>query len=131
MIERYCDLFLLMVTSCNCSIAQSCPTLWYPMDCSMPDFPILHYLPEFTQTQVLIISSISVFSNGSTVFIREPVYLKFSFSISPSSEYSGLISFRADLLFKGLSRVLSTITIQRHQFFSAQPSLWSTSHIHT
>ena len=53
-IERYCDLFLLMVTSCSCcSVTQSCPTLCYPMDCSMPGFCILHCLPEFDQIHVL------------------------------------------------------------------------------
>ena len=59
----------------------------------------------------------------------------FSFSISPSNEYSGLISFRIDwfdlLAVKGLSRVFSNTTVQKHQFFGAQLSLWSISHIHT
>ena len=59
----------------------------------------------------------------------------FSFSISPSNEYSGLISFRIDCLIslqsKGLSRVFSSTTVQKHQFFCSQPSLWSSSHIHT
>jgi len=39
-----------------CSVAQSCPTLFYPMDCSMPGFPVLHHLPEFTQTRVHSVS---------------------------------------------------------------------------
>ena len=59
----------------------------------------------------------------------------FSFSISPSKEYSGLISFRIDCLdilaVKGLSRVFSNTTVQKHQFFGAQLSLWSNSHILT
>ena len=60
--------------------------------------------------------------------------LSFSFSISPSNEYSGLISFRIDGLFslqsKGLSRVFSNTTVQKHRFFSTQFSLWCNSHIH-
>ena len=59
----------------------------------------------------------------------------FSFSISPSNEYSGWISFRTDcwvsLQSKGLSRVFSNSTIQKHQFFCTQLSLWFNSHIHT
>ena len=54
--------------------------------------------------------------------------------INPSNEYSGLISFRIDcfdLAVLGLSRVFSNTTVQKHQFFSAQFSLWSNSHIHT
>ena len=82
-----------------------------------------------------IFSSISVFSNESVLHIRWPKYWSFSFTISPSSEYSGLISFSMDwwisLLFKGLSRVFSNTTVQKHQFFGAQLSLQSNSHIHT
>ena len=82
-----------------------------------------------------IFPSIRVFSNESALHIRWPKYWSFSFSISPSNEYSGLISFRMDWLdllqSKGLSRVFSTITVQKHQFFSAQLSLWYNSHIHT
>ena len=70
---------------------------------------------------------IRVFSNESVVRIRWPKYWSFSFNISPSNEYSGLISFRIDwldlLVSKGLSRVFSNITVQKHQFFSAQFSL--------
>ena len=78
--------------------------------------------------------SIRVFSNESTLHMRCPKYWSFSFSISPSNEYSGLISFRFDwisLQSKGLSRVFSNITVQKHQFFGAQPSSQSNSHIHT
>ena len=77
-----------------------------------------------------IFCSIRVFSNESALRVRSPMYWNFSFSISPSNEYSGLISFRVDwfdlLQSKGLSRVFPS-TIQKHQFFSAQPSLWSNS----
>ena len=70
-----------------------------------------------------IVPSIRVFSNESALRIRWPKYRSFSFSISPSSEYSGLISFRISLQSKGLSRVFSNTTVQKHQFFSAQLSL--------
>ena len=82
-----------------------------------------------------IFPSIRVFSNESALHIKWPKYWSFSFSISPSSEYPGLISFMIDwfylLAFKGLSRVFSNTTVQKHQFFSAQASLCSISHIHT
>ena len=120
------------------------------MDCSPPGFPVLHYLPELAQThdhqvsdavqptQPLLLSpstfpSIRVFPNELALCIRWPKYWSFSFSISPSDEYSGLICFKTDwfdlLQSKGLSRVLSSTTARKHQFFSAQPSLWSNSHI--
>ena len=134
------------------SVAQSCPTPCDPMDCSTPGFPVHHQLPELTQTHVHRVgdaiqpshplSSPSpafnllqprVFSNASVLFIRWPKY--WSFSISPSSEYSELLSFRIDWLIslhsKGLSRVFSNTTVQKHQFFGAQLSLCFTSHIHT
>ena len=81
-----------------------------------------------------VFSSIRVFSNKLVLCIRWSKYWSFSFSISPSNEYSGLISFRIGLIslqFKGLSRVFSNTTVRKHQFFSAQPSLLSSSHIHT
>ena len=87
------------------------------MDCSKPGFPVLQYLPEFAQTHgiesvmpsnhlilchllllSLIFPSIRVFSNQLALRIRWPKFLSFSFSISPFSEYSGLISFRTDWL---------------------------------
>ena len=79
--------------------------------------------------------SITVFSNGSTLHMRWPKYWSFSFSIIPSKEIPGLISFRMDwldlLAVQGLSRVFSNTTVQNHQFFGAQPSSQSNSHIHT
>ena len=88
------------------------------MDCSMPGFPVHHQLPLLTQTHVhwvsdaiqpsyLLLSpspstsislSTRVFSNESVLYIRWPKYWRFSFNISPSNEYSGLISFRIDWL---------------------------------
>ena len=71
-----------------------------------------------------VFPSIMFFSNVSALHIRWLKYWSFSFSISPSSEYSGLISFRMDWLqSKGLSRVFSNTTVQNHQFFCAQLSL--------
>ena len=76
-----------------------------------------------------IFPSIRVFSNESVLCIMWPKYWSFSFSISPPNEYSGLISFRMDWLdimalqSKGLSRVFSHTTVQKHQFFGAQLSL--------
>ena len=82
-----------------------------------------------------IFPSIRVFSNELVLCIKWPKYWSFSFIISPSNEYSGLISFRIDwldlLAAKGFSRVFYSTTIQKHQLFGAQPCLWSNSHIHT
>ena len=79
--------------------------------------------------------SIKVFSNESILLIKWPEYWSFSFSISPSNEYSGLISFRMDwldlLAVQGLSRLFPNTTVQKHQFFGAQLSSQSNSHIHT
>ena len=99
-------------------VAQSCPTLCDPMDCSTPGFPVCHQFPEPTQTYVHRISdaiqpshpllslllppsifpSIRIFSSESVLCIRWPKYWSFSFSIIPSNEYSGLIALRIDWL---------------------------------
>ena len=124
------------------SVAQSCPTLCDPMDYSTPGPPGHHQLPESTQTHVhwvgdaiqpshplsspslpaLIFPTIRVFLNKSAFRIRWPKYWSFSFSISPSNEYSGLISFRMDWL--DLLAVQGTLKslLQHH---SSKPSvLW-------
>ena len=79
--------------------------------------------------------SIRVFSKESTLSMRWPKYWSFSFSIIPSKEIPGLISFRRtgriSLQSKGLARDFSNTTVQKHQFFGAQPSSQSNSHIHT
>ena len=100
------------------SVTQSCLTLCDPMDCSTPGLPAHHQLLEFTQTHVHRVSdaiqpshplsspllppsifpSIRVFSNESALYIRWPKYWSFHFTISPSNEHPGLISFRMDLL---------------------------------
>ena len=141
--------FLLLLF---CSVAQSCPTLCDPKDCSMLGLPVHHQLPELTQIHVHWVSdatqpsyfcyplllppsifpSIRVFSNESVLCIRWPNYWSFSFSISPSNENSGLVSFRkdwSDLL--AVRRTLKSL-LQHHSskasilwcsaFFRVQPS---------
>ena len=100
-----------------CSVAKLCLTPCNPMDCSMPGLPVHHQLPELklmSTESVMpskhlmlccpllllpsIFPSISIFSNEKVLSIRWPKYWSFSFSISPSNEYSGLISFRIDWL---------------------------------
>ena len=82
-----------------------------------------------------IFPSIKVFSNESVLRIRWPKYWSFNFSISASSEYSGLISFRIDwfdlLAVQGTQESSPNITVRKHQFFRIQLSLWPNSHIHT
>ena len=82
-----------------------------------------------------ILCSIRVFSNESVLQIKWPKYWSFSFSISSSNEYAGLISFTIDWLdlpaLQGTSGVFPNTTVQKHQFFVIQLSLWSNSHIHT
>ena len=77
----------------------------------------------------------SVFSNESTLCMRWPKYWSCRFSIIPSKEHPGLLSLEwtgwISLESKGLSRVFSNTTVQKHQFFGAQPSSQSNSHIHT
>ena len=118
--------YLLLLLSCVQLFAD-------PMDCSTPGFPVLHHLPELTQTHVhwvgdswwchptilflccplrlqpSIFPSIRVFSRESVLHIRWAKYWSFSLSISPSNEYSGLISFRIDwfnLLVQGTLKYL-------------------------
>ena len=81
-----------------------------------------------------IFPSIRVVLSESALLIKWPKYQSFSFSITPSNEYSWLISFRTGQIYfqsKRLSRVFSSTTIRKHQFFSTEPSFWSKSHIHT
>ena len=137
------------------SVTQSCPTLCDPMDCSTSGFPVHHQLPEFAQTHPLsqwchptISSSVVLFSSclqsfpESVSFPTSQLFTSGGQSIEASdsasnlpmniqgwfpSRLTGLIS----LLSKGLSRVFSNTTVQKHQFFSIQLSSQSNSHIHT
>ena len=129
--------------SCCFSVTKLCPTLGDPMNCSTPGLPVLHYLLQFAESHVhgvndaiqpshflspllllpSVFPSIRIFSNELALHIRWPKYWSFSFNVSPSS----LIFLES----KELSRVFSSTTIREHQFFSAQPSLWSNSHICT
>ena len=127
------------------SVAQLCPTLCDPMNLSMPGLPVHQQFPEFTQTSIesvlpsshlilccpLLIPpstfpGIRFFSNESVLRIRWPEYWSYSFSISPSNEHPGLISFRMDwldlLAVQGTLRSLQQHS-SKHQFCGAQLSL--------
>ena len=78
-----------------------------------------------------IFPSIRVFFNESVLRIRWPKYWSFSFSISPSNEYSGLISFRIDRFDLLVVKGTLNSPVPKHQLFCAQPYIWSSSHIHT
>ena len=136
---------------CCCSFDKLCLMLWDLMDCNTPGFLVLHYLPEFAHIHVHWVSdtiqpsyslspplfplpsifpSIRVFSNEPALCIRWPKY--WSFSISPSNEQSGLISFRMDwldlLAVQGTLKSLlqhysSEVLVLWHSTF-----LWSNSH---
>ena len=140
--ENYKNLFWYSVQFS--SVTQLRPTLCDPVDCSVSGLPVHQQLLELAQTHVhwvgdaihlilcrplllpSIFPSIRVFSNESH---QVTTYRSFSFSISPSNEYSGLISFRIagliSLQSKGLSRVFSSTTVEKHQFFSPSSQLFS------
>ena len=138
------------------SVAQLCPTLYDPMNCSTPGLPVHHQLPKFTQTHVHRVSDAiqpshplsspsppcpqSLPASGS--FPMSQLFVSGSQSTGVSAlasflpknthdqsplEWTGWISLQS----KGLSRVFSNTTVQKHQFFSTQLSSQSNSHIHT
>ena len=136
------------------SVAQSCLTLCDPMNLSTTGLLVHHQFPEFTQTHVHRVSDAIQPSHPlSSPSLPAPnpsqhqsfpmsqlftwggqrIGVSASASFPPkksqgwSSEWTGWISLQS----KGLSRVFSNTTLQKHQFFGTQPSLWSTSHIHT
>ena len=137
------------------SVAQLCLTLCDFMDCSTPGCPVhhqtqsLHKLmsiePVIPSSNLIlchpllllppVFLSTGVFWNESALHIRWPKYWSFNYNISPSREHSRLISLGwtgwISLHSKGLSRVFSNTTVQKHQFFGAQLSLKSNAHIHT
>ena len=120
---------------CCCSVAQSCSTFCNPMDCSKIGLPVPHHLPEFAQVHVhctsdvvqpshplmLSFPSLNLSQHQGlfqwvSVHVRWPKYRSFSFLISPSSEYSGLISLKIewfDLL--AVEGMFSSTTVRRHQ----------------
>uniref|UniRef100_A0AC11DX56 Uncharacterized protein n=3 Tax=Ovis aries TaxID=9940 RepID=A0AC11DX56_SHEEP len=134
------------------SVAKLCPTVCDPMNRSMPHLPVHHQLPEFTQTHIHRVSdaiqpshplsspsppapippSIRVFSNESALLMRWPKYWSFTFSIIPSKEIPGLISFRIDwldlLAVQGMLKSLlqhhssKASILQRSAFFTVQLS---------
>ena len=139
------------------SVAQSCPTLCDPMDCCTPGFPVHHQLPELAQTHVHWVSdsiqpshplsypsppAFSLSKHQGIPKSMSPFFTSGGHNIGASASASvlpmniqdwfplgltGLISLQS----KGLSRVFSNTAVQKHQFFGAQLSLWSNSHIHT
>ena len=138
-----------MVLLFSCSVGSYSVTPWTAALQASQSLTISHSLPKLMSIESVIPSkhlilccpllllpsiflSIRIFSNELALCIRWPYYQ--SFSISPSSKYSELISFRIgliSLLSKGLSGVFYSTTVQKHQFFCALISLWSNSHIHT
>ena len=104
---RVTGLHFVTYMDCCCSVGKSCLTLFDPMKCIMPGFPVLHCLQSLLKPSYILLppyplapslSHIRVFSSESALHIRWPKYWSFSFSISPSKEYSWLNSFRIDLL---------------------------------
>ena len=142
------------------SVTQSCPTLRNPMNCSTPGLPVHHQLPEFTKTNVHWVSDTiqSVILSSHLILVvpfsscLQSLPASESLPMSQLFEWGGQstgVSASASVLpmntqdwslgwtgwtslqSKGLSRVFSNTTVQKHQFFSAQPSSQSNSHIHT
>ena len=137
-----------------CSITKLCPTVCNPLDCSTPGFPVLHCLLEFVQTHVhwvgdAIQSSHPLLPPSSPVLNLSQHQGLFQW-VGPSNQVAKSIGASASvfpvniqswfplgltglisLLSKGLSRVFSSTTVQKHQFFGTQPSLWSNFHIFT
>ena len=141
---------------CCSSFTKSCLTLWNPMNCSMPVFLVLHYLPEFAQTLVYWVSDAIQPSHplllpsslalnlahhqglfqwvGSLHHVAKIIGASASAPVLPMNiqclfplRLASLIS----LLSKELSRVFFSTTVHNHQFFITQPTLWSNSHIQT
>ena len=147
----FCSTFGSLHTAGCCSVAQSCPTLCNPLDCSTPGFPVLHHLLELAQTHVHwigdVIQPFHPLSSPSAIPVSgsfpvswlfvssgQIIWTSASASVCPMNiqdwfplELTNLVSLQS----KRLSRVFSNTTVKKHQFFSVQPSLWSNSHIHT
>ena len=116
--------------SLSCTVSWSLLRLTY-IESVMPSNHLFLCHPLLLPS---VFPSIRVFSSESALHIRWPKYWSFSFSISHSNTqdlfllgWTGLVSLQS----KGLSRVFSNTTVEKHEFFRAQPSLYSNSHIHT
>ena len=153
--SQYFALIGCLLTSQFSSVAQTCLTLCDTMNQSTPaslpntnswslpkPMSIESVMPSshFILCRLLFLlppflPSIRVFSNESTLHMRWPAYWRFSFSLSPSNEYSGPISIRMDgldtLAVQGTLKSLPNTIVQKHQFFGTQLSSQSYSHIHT
>ena len=147
MLSHLNSLFCDYSVQFSCSVMSDPATPWTT---ALPSLPVHHQLPEFTQTHVhwigdsiqpshplsptfpaLNLSQHRGLSSESALRIRLPKYWSFNLSISPSNEYSGLISLRIDWFDRfavwGLSRVFSSTTVQKHQFLGIQPFYLSPS----
>ena len=137
--------------SCCCSGAQSHRTLCNSTDCSTPGLTVPHHLPELAQTHLHWVNDAIQPSHplsspsppalnlsqhqglfqwvGSSHQVAKVLELQLLMNIQGwfPLGWTGWISLQT----KGLSRVFSSTTVWKHQFFSAQPSSWSSSHIHT
>ena len=140
--QTYKLTFRTELICCCCSVVKSCQILCNSMNCSMPDFPVLHFsqsLLKFMRTELVMLSnylilchpllllpsifpSIRVFSNELALHIKWPKYCSIRFSISPSNEYSGLISFRMDWF--DLLTIQWTLESLLQHHNSKAPILW-------
>ena len=141
-------ILISLIYCCYCSVTKSCLTLCDPMDCSRPGFPVLQYLPEFAQIHVHWVDnatqpSLPLFPPSSpslnlsqhqglfqwVTFLHQVAkvlelqhqFFQWIFRVDFLLGLTGLISLQS----KRLSRVFSSTTIQKHQFFGFQSSLWS------
>ena len=155
-----CQLQYARLCCCCCPVAKLCVTLCHLVDCKMKaslSSTISQSLLKFMAVELVVLTnhlifclspllppsifpSIRVFSNKLAPRIRWPEYWSFSFSISPSNEYAGLLSFRIEWfdlsvpiqgLVQGTLKSLLQHHSRKHQFFGAQLPFWSNSHIHT
>ena len=152
-VEKVSDKIQHPFMICCCSVTKLCSTVSDPVNCSSPGFPVLYYLPEFEQTHVCWVSdAIHPFhplSSPSPPTLNLSQHQGLFQWIGSSHQVAKVLElqlqhqsfqwvFRIDFLLRltglilqsrGLSRVFSNTTVQKHQFFGAQPSLWPTSHI--
>ena len=113
-LEGMMEPFCILIFCYRCLVAQSRLALCDPMDCSTPGSSVLHHLPEFTQIHISWVSEATISpSNRSALHIRWAKYWNFSFGISPSNEFSGLISFRIDWLELAVQGTLKSL-LQHH-----------------